>query len=39
LKLAITFSHAFAGNRIVYLAARNATQESDWQPMAVVSVP
>jgi hypothetical protein len=39
LTLAITFSHSFAGNQIIYAAARGATANSGWQPVGTVTVP
>ena len=39
LALPITFSQSFAGNRVIYLAARNNTASSDWQPVGTVIVP
>jgi hypothetical protein len=38
LNLAITFTPAFGGNRILYLAARNGTQNSGWQAAGTASV-
>jgi len=38
LTLAVTFKLNFAGNRVMYLAARNSTQNSDWQAVATVTV-
>jgi hypothetical protein len=39
LNLAITFLPGFAGNRAFYLAARNNTSSSGWQPVGSVNVP
>jgi sugar lactone lactonase YvrE len=39
LKLAITFTSAFAGNKIVYMAARSNTQNSGWQALGTWDVP
>jgi hypothetical protein len=38
LTLAITFMN-FSGNKVFYLAARNSTQNSDWQAVGTVTVP
>jgi hypothetical protein len=38
LNLAISFKTPFNGNRIIYLAARNNTSNSDWQPAGSVTV-
>jgi hypothetical protein len=38
LNLAITFTPAFGGNRILYLAARNGTQNSGWQAAGTAAV-
>jgi hypothetical protein len=37
--LAITFASGFAGNRIVYVAARTGTHNSGWQPLGTWTVP
>ena len=40
LKLSITFSASFGGNRITYVAARDqAAGNSNWQPLGVWQVP
>lgn len=39
LTLAITFDPSFAGNRVIYLAARSNTLNSGWQPVGTASVP
>ena len=39
LTLPLAFSHSFAGNLIVYLAARNNTLNSGWQAAGTVTVP
>jgi len=39
LKLPITFTQAFAGNQIFFLAARNNTANSGWQAVGTVAVP
>ena len=39
LTLTITFNHSFAGNRVMYLAARSNTANSDWQASGTVGVP
>jgi hypothetical protein len=39
LTLPITFTTAFAGNQIVFLAARSNTQNSGWQAVGTVQVP
>jgi hypothetical protein len=39
LTLPITLSHAFAGDRVVYLAARSNTQTSGWQSVGTATVP
>ena len=38
LTLAITFSPSFAGNQVVYAAARSTSQNSGWQPIGTVTV-
>jgi hypothetical protein len=38
LTLALTFSQSFAGNRVLYLAARSNTLNSDWQSSGSVTV-
>jgi len=38
LTLAITFSPSFAGNQVVYAAARSTSQNSGWQAIGTVSV-
>ncbi|HEY1759190.1 MAG TPA: hypothetical protein VGG72_27710 [Bryobacteraceae bacterium] len=37
--LNITFASAFAGNKIFYMAARNAMQNSGWQALGTWNVP
>jgi hypothetical protein len=37
--LNITFNHSFAGNQILFGAARSATQNSGWQSVGTVGVP
>ncbi|HEY1758522.1 MAG TPA: Ig-like domain-containing protein [Bryobacteraceae bacterium] len=39
LTLNITFAPAFAGNKIFYMAARSATQNSGWQALGTWNVP
>ncbi|HEY1757189.1 MAG TPA: hypothetical protein VGG72_17580 [Bryobacteraceae bacterium] len=39
LTLAITFTPAFAGNKIFYTAARSATENSGWQALGTWNVP
>jgi hypothetical protein len=39
LTLNITFASAFAGNKIFYMAARSATQNSGWQALGTWRVP
>ena len=39
LNLAISFTPSFAGNRVVYPAARSNTLSSDWHAMATIAVP
>ncbi|SPF49703.1 hypothetical protein SBA4_4150012 [Candidatus Sulfopaludibacter sp. SbA4] len=39
LTLSMTFSQGFAGNQVFYLAARNSTENSNWQEAGSVSVP
>jgi hypothetical protein len=39
VKLAITFTSGFAGNRIFYMAARSNTQNSGWQALGTWDVP
>jgi len=39
LTLAIAFAPGFAGNRLFYLAARNNTLNSNWQPVGMAIVP
>ena len=39
VKLAMTFSEILAGNQAFYLAARNGTDNSDWQAVGSVTVP
>jgi len=39
LTLAITFSHSFAGNQVIYAAARGGAGNSGWQSVGTVSVP
>jgi hypothetical protein len=39
LTLAITFTSAFAGNKIFYMAARSNTQNSGWQALGTWNVP
>jgi hypothetical protein len=39
LTLSITFSAAFAGNQVFYLAAYNGTGNSNWQAVGSVSIP
>jgi len=39
LTLALTFNPGFAGNQVVYLAARGQTQNSGWQPSGSITVP
>jgi hypothetical protein len=39
LTLPITFTASFAGNRLFFLAARNNTLNSNWQPVGTVEVP
>jgi hypothetical protein len=38
LNLAVTFSSGFAGNKVVYLAARNGTQNSGWQAVGSAAI-
>jgi hypothetical protein len=37
--LAVTFMAGFAGNKVVYMAARNNTQNSGWQAMGTWNIP
>jgi hypothetical protein len=39
LTLSITFTSAFSGNKIVYMAARSNTQNSGWQALGTWNVP
>ena len=39
LTLAISFNPSFAGNRVIYPAARSNTLSSDWQALGTVMVP
>jgi len=39
LTLNMTLKPAFAGNKIIYMAARSNSLNSDWQAMGTVSVP
>jgi len=39
LTLTITFTQGFAGNQVLYLAARSNTLNSNWQAVGSVSVP
>jgi len=39
LTLNMTLKPAFTGNRVIYMAARSNTLNSDWQAMGTVSVP
>jgi hypothetical protein len=39
LTLAITFQSSFAGNQIFFLAARNNTVNSNWQPVGTNTIP
>ncbi|HYW48003.1 MAG TPA: hypothetical protein VE959_34380 [Bryobacteraceae bacterium] len=40
LTLTIAFTNSFAGNRIIYMAARNLVEtNSGWQPLGVANVP
>jgi hypothetical protein len=39
LTLAVTFNDAFAGNQILYAAARNNTQNSGWLAVGSAMVP
>jgi hypothetical protein len=39
LTLAITFSAAFAGNKVVYLAAQDSSSNSGWQALGTYNVP
>jgi len=37
--LAMTFSQAFAGNQVFFLAARNNSSNSNWQAVGSVTIP
>jgi hypothetical protein len=39
LTLAITFTPSFAGNRVFYLSAQDASGNSGWQPQGVWNIP
>jgi len=39
LNLSMSFTQGFAGNRIVYMAARSNTANSDWQAAGTIGVP
>ncbi len=39
LILNMTLKPAFAGNKVIYMAARSNSLNSDWQPMGTVNVP
>jgi len=39
LTLAVTFNQSFAGDRVIYLAARSNTLNSNWQSLGSVTVP
>jgi hypothetical protein len=38
LTLALTFSQRFRGNQIIYAAARNSSQNSNWQPVGTWTI-